>query len=62
MIPQSHFWTYSGEKKRDPKGYMHLSVHCSTVNIKVLEWGAIAFSKTGKQPKCPLAEGWMKKM
>ena len=36
----------------DPKGYMHLKVHCSTVYN----------SQDMETPKCPSTEEWIKKM
>ena len=52
MTLQSHSWTYMQRTTPDPKGYMHPSVHCSTVYSR----------KTWKQPKCPLTRNWIQKM
>ena len=52
MTLQSHSWTYMQRTTPDPKGYMHPSVHCSTVYSR----------KTWKQPKCSSTGEWVKKM
>ena len=51
MTHQSHYWHISREK-HNSKRYMHPNVYCSTFTI----------ARTSKQPKCPLAEEWIKKM
>ena len=51
MTHQSHYWHISREK-HNCKRYTHPNVYCSTFMI----------ARTWKQPKCPLAEEWIKKM
>ena len=52
MTPQSHSWAYIWKKNHDLEGYMHSSVHYSTVYN----------SQDMEQPKCPSTEEWIKKM
>ena len=45
-------------ENHDLKRYMHPNVHCTRMFTAAL----FTIAKTGKQPKCPSTEEWIKKM
>ena len=51
VLQQSHSWTYI-QTKLQCKNILHPYIHSSTIHN----------SKTQKQAKCPLRDGWIKKM
>ena len=52
MIQQSHSWTYIQRKPWFEK--IH-AAHCSLLQL-------FTIAKTWKPPKCPLTDGWIKKI
>ena len=51
MTQQSHSWAYT-PRKLDLKETVHPNVHCTLLII----------AKTWKQPRCPSADEWIRKL